>query len=149
LKNNVFVYDRFIGCCMQHLTSLLILNWYGTNGENSPIVSIIVFIFEKQAEKRWRRGQTLRVSSSGPEPNVRSLPWCWGGHRFNLLIPSALGSMINMDGLPHLPSMDHGEVQRVFHKVSLRKQKGREGQKIAKIYVFHLMGIPLPMFTKQ
>jgi hypothetical protein len=62
-----------------------------------------------------------RVSSIGLEPNVRSFLLVVG-HGLTLLIPLGLGPVIRANGLPRLPSMDHGEVLVGFStKVYLKK----------------------------
>ena len=63
------------------------------------------------------------VSSSGHEPNVIFLPQRWELMGSNLLIPLGLGSIIIDDGLPHLPSLNHGEVLKRFSmRLFLRKK---------------------------
>jgi len=67
-----------------------------------------------------------RVSSSGHELDMRSLPQWWFGEVMGLILSIPLGFIyiIIANSLPYLLSMDHGAVLRAFSaRISLKKEK--------------------------
>jgi len=54
------------------------------------------------------------VNLGGHELDVRSLPRVGDIMSLTLLIPSGLSSLVRAGSLPHLPSLDHGELFRDF-----------------------------------
>jgi hypothetical protein len=67
-------------------------------------------------------GIAPRVSSIGLEPDM-SLSCLLLVTGSTLLIPPGQGPIIRADSLPHLPSMDHGEVFRGFSASTFPRKK--------------------------